>query len=443
MVAGFSIGRIFLIGYIWGIAIQSLFMHNLKFALIYILLALHLPVNADNLNLGTLELGDPHYTLYRTWALSPPDSENPFKITSFLPEGYLFHILDKNHEVVSNSRYSLVLTQDGVKVLLYSGAISDLTFRQTVGDHELIFNSRYQLCKTIHCTSLNENANRNTWAIARSEAFKIVEETNSNQQSLIKIKATRGWEIIEGYLSQIELDELVAKGIVTRTDQLLPKYLIKKTKSSALSTSCGEERSASDVIEISESDHVANRLIDLLQMGVEVPEEKGMKESVQKQIDKKRIELTKDYGTKDYLYAFYLYEIEDRTVAENSDQRFFQAASGLKISCTDNKTLGTPTKDYIDHAIFVNSRNQFNGEPFIVDISSRLFNTPRDIRQYTSDAYMISINKPEHFEQSIKILSDKIGDRTLAGYMLTELNRSCRSELRVQYSGSVCRIYDY
>jgi len=332
-----------------------------------------------------------------------------------------------------------VLTQDGVKVLLYSGVISDLTFRQTVGDHELIFNSRYQLCKTIHCTSLNENANRNTWAIARSEAFKIVEETNSNQQSLIKIKATRGWEIIEGYLSQIELDELVAKGIVTRTDQLLPKYLIKKTKSSALSTSCGE----SDVIEISENDHVANRLIDLLQMGVEVPEEKGMKESVQKQIDKKRIELTKDYGTKDYLYAFYLYEIEDRTVAENSDQRFFQAASGLKISCTDNKTLGTPTKDYIDHAIFVNSRNQFNGEPFIVDISSRLFNTPRDIRQYTSDAYMISINKPEHFEQSIKILSDKIGDRTLAGYMLTELNRSCRSELRVQYSGSVCRIYDY
>ena len=56
---------------------------------------------------------------------------------------------------------------------------------------------------------------------------------------------------------------------------------------------------------------------------------------------------------------------------------------------------------------------------------------------------MIGINKPEHFERALSILSDKLGDPALAGYMPSELNRSCRSEMRVQYSGSVYRIYDY
>ena len=84
-----------------------------------------------------------------------------------------------------------------------------------------------------------------------------------------------------------------------------------------------------------------------------------------------------------------------------------------------------------------------NGEPVQVDIPSHLFNTPQDLLQYTNDAYMISINKPEHFESAIEIFTAKIGDRALAGYILTELNRSCRSGMRIQYSGSACRIYDY
>lgn len=420
-------------------------MGNLKYLLLCSLLVWQLPVLASDAE-RELELGDPHYTLYRTWALSPADSENPFKIISFLPEGYLFHILQEDHEVVSNNSYSLVLTQDGARVLLYTGAISDLTFRQAVGNHELIFNARYPLCKTIHCTSLNSNADRNTWSVARSEAFKIVEEISLDESALFKVRATRGWEVIEGYLSRVELAELTATGVITRTDQALPRYLISKTKSGPLSTDCGEERSVSELFDIAANDHVSRQIIELLQIGVEVPAEKVLQENAETGVARqtsKRFELTKDYGAAGHLYSFYLYEIEDRLADVNSTQRFFEAASGFKLSCSENKAPGVPTRDYIDHAVFVDSRNQLNGLPLIVDISSRLFNTPREIRQYTSDAYMISINKPEHFEQAIAILSDKIGDRTLAGYMLTELNRSCRSQLRVQYSGSVCRIYDY
>jgi hypothetical protein len=118
-------------------------------------------------------------------------------------------------------------------------------------------------------------------------------------------------------------------------------------------------------------------------------------------------------------------------------------AAGLKTKCATLGNSKQTVETFIEHAVFVNSRNLINGEPVQVDIPSHLFNTPQDLLQYKNDAYMISINKPEHFQSAIEILTAKTGDRTLAGYILTELNRNCRSEMRIQYSGSACGIYDY
>lgn len=396
--------------------------------------------------------GDPHYNLYRTWALAPSSAENPFKIIAFLPEGYLFHVLQRDAETVSGSRYSLALTQDAVEVLIYTDSISDQPFRQAVGDHELIFNSRYQLCKNAFCLKSAENS----WSIARSEAFKIIDEKtvkkdpvelvseNNNSDSAVKIRATRGWQRVEGYLSKFELAELTATGLVTRTDQLLPRYSINKRKSEALSTQCGQQRRPGDVLSLPIDDSISLRLADLLAMGAAASDRGDDSDDNSDTDGNTEIEISQTYGGPETLYSFYLYEIEDRTADKDSSDRFFEAAAGFKISCSTNRVAaGGYSKDYIDHLLFANSRNRINDKPLLVDIPSQLFNTPRDIRQYTADAYMISINKPEHFEQSIEILANKIGDRTLAGYMLTELNRSCRSALRTQYSGSVCRIYDY
>lgn len=371
-----------------------------------------------------------HYTLYRSWALAPSSSENPFKIIAYLPEGYLFKVLEYDSEVVSGSYYSRVLTQDGVEALLYTGAISDWTFRQAVGGHELIFNGRYQLCKTPGCEKNSESV----WQVARSEAFKIIEEGVR-----VKISANRNGMRVDGYLSASELRELSDRGLVTRTDHILPRYNIKKSKSSLLTTTCGQQHSTSERIQLTEGDQISGRLIELLNMGEAV--ERGERED--ELSNSEDIELARGYGGDGYLYSFYLYQVEDRSEPVDSEDRFFDVAAGFKISCVSMGDSGQYSKTYIDHMLFVNERNQINGKPFEVEISSGLFNTPRDIREYTGDAYMISINKPEHFERAIEILTGKIGDRTLAGYMLTELNRSCRSDMRVQYSGSVCRIYDY
>ena len=62
------------------------------------------------------------------------------------------------------------------------------------------------------------------------------------------------------------------------------------------------------------------------------------------------------------------------------------------------------------------------------------FGTPRDLLDLTNSPYMLSINKMGHFSRALEILSLKIDDRTLAGYAITELNRSCNSRERANNS---------
>jgi len=367
---------------------------------------------------------DLHYTLYRTWALAPQESENAFKIVAFLPEAYLFRILQSDAEDVSGNSYSRVITQDGVEILLYSGAISDWTFRQAVGSHEIIFNRPYRLCKTPRCDKIFEEQ---AWEIARGEAFKIT-DGDLGYSDIVQISATRGNEILQGYISGEELEALSRNGALTRTDRRVPRYNIRRYKSEALSTQCGQQREAGGIEPVIEGEQYSERLAQLLKMGT--PVEEG-------------IEIQKNYGSEGYQYSFYLYEVEDQAWEAESPERYFQMAAGFKTRCMPLGDSSQSVETFIEHVVFVNSRNQINDEPVQVDLPSSLFNTPQDLLQYTNDAYMVSINKPEHFESAIAILTRKIGDRILAGYMLTELNRSCRSEMRVQYSGSACRIYDY
>lgn len=374
--------------------------------------------------LNAAEGDDLHYTLYRTWALAPAESENPFKIVAFLPEAYLFKVLQPNAEQVSGNSYSRVVTQDGAEVLLYSEAISDWTFRQAVGSHEIIFNSPYRLCKTPGC---DKTLDEQVWEVARGEAFKITGD-NLDYSGRVQISATRGNAILRGFMPGEELEALSQNGAITRTDRRVPRYAIQRYKSDALGTRCGEQIESGETRPIAGGDLYSEDLARLLKMGK--PASEG-------------IEILKSYGGEGYQYSFYLYEVEDQAWEAESPERYFQMAAGFKTRCMPLGNSGQSVETFIDHVVFVNSRNRINGEPVQVDIPSGLFGTPQDLLQYTNAAYMISINKPEHFERAIEILTRKIGDRTLAGYMLTELNRSCRSELRVQYSGSVCRIYDY
>ncbi len=369
------------------------------------------------------DYSDARYALYRTWALAPPESDSAFKIISYIPESYLLFLSDSEPVSVSGQLYRRALTQDGVEVLVHSEAISDLSFQRSVGDHQVIFNADYLLCKTVGCSpKLGVD-----WLVARGEAYRIV----ASSQSLITLRGTRNGEVVEGYVPRSELDYLTRIGKVTRADQPQPKYRIDKYLAPGLATSCGESRQVGDLIELDEGDDVVRDIVKLIPVA-ELEGETGQE----------HLKVTSTYGGPGYANRFYLYRIRNNTTVLAEDEGYFEVAAAFKIDCT-SRSGGAYTENFIQHMTLMNSKNVFNGRTIANEISMDYFDTPRNLREFTGDAYMISINKPEHFQRALEILTSRIGDRQLSGYLLTELNRSCRSDMRNPYSQSVCVSYEY
>jgi hypothetical protein len=94
---------------------------------------------------------------------------------------------------------------------------------------------------------------------------------------------------------------------------------------------------------------------------------------------------------------------------------------------------------YFENVTFKSSRRDI---PIKIDINDDGFRTPKTLRDLTGAPYLISINDYAHFERVIANLSNKIGDRTLAGYALSELNVSCKFKER-QNKLSDCFQYKY
>lgn len=359
------------------------------------------------------------YATYRTWALAPPGSEHAYKIVSYIPESYLLFLSDDAPVYVSGQEYRLAMTQDGVEVLVFAEAISELSFERSVGDHQIIFNGDYLMCKQAGCIPELET----DWLVARGEAYRIV----ASSQNMMTLRGTRNGQVVEGYVPRNELDYLSRVGRVTRADQPQPKYKIDKYQSASLATSCGESRSIGSVLQIDPDNEIDRRILELIPVA---------------KLEVEHYKVTSAYGGAGYANAFYLYKIRNYKTVLEEDEGYFEAAVALKIDCTLYED-GSYTENFIQHMTLMNSKNIFNGRPIANEISMEFFNTPRDLGEYTGDAYMISINRPEHFQRALEILTNRIGDRQLSGYLLTELNRSCRSSMRNPYSQSPCVAYEY
>lgn len=216
----------------------------------------------------------------------------------------MFRVIEEDAEVVSGNDYSRVVTQDGVEVLLYSGAISDWTFQRAVGSHELIFNSPYRLCKTPGCEQIFD---KQVWEVARGEAFKIT-QGDPGYSDRVQITATRGNDLIRGYMPGEELGSLSRSGALTRTDRRVPRYSIQRFKSDVLSTSFDEQIQAGEIQSIDDSDSHTEPLAQLLKMG---------------KLTAEGIEIERGYGGEGYQYSFYLYEVDDQAWEADSPERTF------------------------------------------------------------------------------------------------------------------------
>ena len=357
----------------------------------------------------------PYYTVYRTWALAPPGSESPGKIISFLPRRYLLYIENRDETVsFADADYVRATTQDGADVLVFEQNISRKTFKESIGEHEVIFNTLYQLCKTMGCEPDEITAT----PVERGDSFKIVEKDSG----FYKLEGTRPDGNFQGYISKQRLAGMKSIGQVTRVDDPHPRYVISKRKSSALGTTCNDQRAANTKWAIADGDDATARILERINLGV---------------VEGGEVRMQRPLGEAGMLYRFFLYSIEDREQPPDSDERIFHVAAAFKIHCQVSD-LGSVMEDYIDSVTFVSDRRD-EEVTFTIDE----FGTPRDLHEYTGDAYMISVNSENHFNKALELLSVKIADRTLAGYVRTEINRSCRSAERKAGSNGPCLEYDY
>ena len=355
----------------------------------------------------------PYYVVFKTWAVAEVPLETGLKLVSFLPRRYLLYIMDREkREKWYGEEYLRAVTQDGATVLVDPDSVSRSTFRQRIGSHEVIFNSEFLLCKERGCRPSDVTV----WPIDRGDAFHIQE----TDDGFHKLEGQRD-EPFHGYITVSDLKDLEERGRITRADAPHPRYRVEKRRASTLATECGDERSVNDIFPLKPEDDASPIVLELLKFA---------------QVDGDRVKVTKSYGGPGQMYEFFSYQIEDLEEQEDAPNRFFNMAISFKYAC-DTGELGRVTRNYIEVVTLGTSRRTDT-----VEIKIEEFDTPKDLIDLTNSPYMISINKPSHFSRALEILSQKIQDRPLAGYAITELNRSCRSSARTNRD-SKCLSYEY
>ena len=156
----------------------------------------------------------PYYVVFKTWGLATPETETGLKAVSFLPRRYLLYIDDRQAPVsMFGTNYLRAVTQDGVEVFVDPGSVSRGTFRESIGTHEVIFNTEYLLCREVDCDPSDFTA----WPIDRGDAFHIVEERNG-----VYVLEGRREEPFRGHIAVETLRGMKRRGQVTRVDDPHP-----------------------------------------------------------------------------------------------------------------------------------------------------------------------------------------------------------------------------
>jgi hypothetical protein len=364
---------------------------------------------------STAHSGDsPYFTRNHTWALSAElkqTAENRiYPRTAFLPSRYLLYIDDRNQTTdISGELYIKATTQDGVDVYVLSEHVSKRPFSKSIGTHEIIFNSAYQLCNTKPCDSPKQS---NIIPVSRGDAFSIVD----SDSGFVEVKGGKD-EPVFGFITETKITQLIEQGLITRTDHKHPPYDITKYKMKSLSKKCGDVLTGYvDIVD----DKLAD--IEFVVESFDLGNING---------DQVVISNNAKYGGEGYALDFYNYAITDKETQEK-----FSVAAVYKIKCIVAQ-FKKAKRLYHESVTFKSSR-----EVDAISMTIEEFGTPIKLRDLTGAPYLVSINEYSHFEAIMKKLSQKIGDRTLAGFALNELNVSCRFIER-QIDGGICRSYGY
>jgi hypothetical protein len=354
-----------------------------------------------------------YLAINETFALTQIPVDNRYLIIAFIPRYFLLFIDNRNDTVkIPNSSHSYVkaTTQDGVKVLVNAQDVSTDTFDKLIGQHQYIFNAEYDIFKDQE----RDPVDPDVWRVGPGEAFFT---KTPLADPIIKLEGTRlgGTIKIIGYLDRTKLDELENNGTVTRSDKLHPKYTIDKTEITTFSTDPGQIKNAGDRIMLPPNCEIEQLLLQRTNIGEVV--------GTAPQLEAR---LNTNLGALGKKISFFGYKVFDNTNNTGSNNSFMYIVM-VEYECTTDLLRNVPVRINRVEAFGPQDTWRLNYQDFpSLDEMKNIINSP----------YLFSINNYPQYLHLIERLSQRIGDRTLAGYFLCEFNRSLPSRERPKFKYS-------
>lgn len=345
---------------------------------------------------------DPYFAFEESFGLSIYPEKGSYPIITFIPRTMLLYIDDRNaFNKISGRDYLKAKTQDGVMVFVDATTVSANTFKKTIGSHDIIFNSEKSLCREIGC---NKEVPEQVWKIHAGDAFK---KYDSQTPGFFRLEGIRYGQRIVGYIKDDELEELTLFGAITRADKTHPKYEIIKKEGGNLSTECGEIVKKGTVKKLGVGVEIDSSILKAFGFGVRADVGADVTS-----------EITKEYGAVDKKISFVLYEISNQRTKEKTN-----LVAQIVYNCDHG-----PLIDTLKTIERVDIRNPETQRTYSLSFDS--FGTPDDLIGYTGYPYLFSVNSYDHYLNLMERLGNIFEDRCLAGFFLSEFNRSCKSNYR-------------
>lgn len=367
----------------------------------YILIIFFLFSLNTNFYIFSQEIISPYFAINETFGLSQTPERGRYRIIAFIPRYYLLYIENREELIeISDTKYLRATTQDGVKIFINESDVSKKTFEKIIGKHQYIFNAPYEIFKDSEC---DEEAGE-TWSVGPGEAF-YTDSTPSDM--IVKLIGKRLPDIhIEGYVRKTRLRRLEKIGVITRTDRHHPKYIIEQKEVETLGTKCGEVVESGKTFALRDDGSLEKLILEKFGFG-EVVGGDQLKE----------VRYTRFLGEKGKKISFYIYDVFEPVADKKSNY-----IAGVVYSCDTSAIGKTPIR--IDNVEIYGP----NGEKWTLAFAD--FKSPDELIELINSPYLLSVNFYSHYFNLIERLSDKFGDRTLAGYFLCEFNRSLPSKHR-------------
>lgn len=354
--------------------------------------------------LSTALAGEPHWAKEEGFGLAVigEQEQEQYVVTTFIPRSLLLYDVDPEGPPALGKGYASATTLDGVRVYMLKENISSKTFSKGRGRHELIFHAPATLCKIVQCDKSDDTQ---VWRISAGEAFKIVDTLPIPAAEIYTLVSHRHGEEIRAFLPHSILNDLIAKRIVTRSDFDHPKYDISRTDSAAANTKCGVPISKELTLpSLSPTDKLVIGKFELGEVG--------------SQFGNTIINFTKDYGGEQEAFRFFVYHVEERANGEK-----FKIVAAVVYECRRESFFNEKMLriKHVELLVLGQRQNSYLLEAF---------KTPSGLIDFTKAPYLWSVNNYAQYLQLIERVSEKLHSPSLAGFFISEYNRSCPSDLR-------------